>query len=180
MQAQYIAFEAQTQVGGGDLEQTLTAAKQRIDNGSNPAAVLIFEVSTGRQRDFDFRGSLADVLDNALPPAPKRGRGRPRLGVTAREITLLPRHWSWLETQGKSPSATIRNLVEQAMRDDPKHTEGKPDAEALVRIMSAVGGNLPGFEEAVRSLYRSDHGAFKQQTAEWPDDLRRFLGRWIS
>ncbi len=171
MKAQYIAFHGHKRVAAGPLEETLAQVKRHIDQGTNPAAILIFELASGRQRDFDFRGSLKDVLDRAGESA-QRGRGRPKLGVTSKEVTLLPRHWAWLANQGKSPSATLRTLVEEAMRRDPRAHTGQTDAEALWRILSAVAGNLPGLEEVSRSLFRGDAAALAELVAEWPQDLR--------
>ncbi len=79
--------------------------------------MLVFEVETGRQVDFDLRGEIQDVLERAMQ-GQRRGPGRPKLGVTSREVTLLPRLWGWLETQPSGTSAALRRLVEQAMKVD--------------------------------------------------------------
>ncbi len=174
MKEQFIAFQGHTRVAAGPLEETLAAVKRRIDGGANPAAILIFELASGRQRDFDFRGALDDVLDRARQTT-QRGRGRPKLGVTSKEVTLLPRHWAWLSSQGKSPSATIRSLVEDAMRRDPRAHAAQSDAEALWRILSAVAGNLPGLEEVSRALYRGDAAAAASLVEDWPEDLKALV-----
>ena len=50
------------------------------------------------------------------PQPLSRGPGRPKLGVVAREVTLLPRHWEWLAEQRGGASVALRKLVEDAQR----------------------------------------------------------------
>jgi len=38
--------------------------------------------------------------------------------------------------------------------------------------MSAMAGNLPGFEEATRALFAGDPGRFDSLVAQWPIDIR--------
>ena len=170
----YIAFREHQRIGEGPLAHVLSACKQRIDEGEAPAALLIFNTQTGQQRDFDFRGSEQDVLDRAIEAAPKRGRGRPKLGVTSKEVTLLPKHWEWLQRQGRSPSASLRRLVDAAMQDSEA-----PNTEAVWHVLNAVAGNLPQFEEVSRRLFRGDLGALTELTHEWPEDVRSFLTRHL-
>src|SRR3954471_1619126 len=92
----YVAFAGERRIAGGSLRDTLTATKAFLESSSDPR-VLIFEDQTGRQLDFDFQGSLAEVLERALPTPERVGPGRPKLGVVSREVSLLPRHWAWLE-----------------------------------------------------------------------------------
>ncbi|MFY0534142.1 DUF2239 family protein [Nannocystis pusilla] len=46
------------------------------------------------------------------PPA-RTGPGRPKLGVVSREVSLLPRHWEWLERQ---PSGSRRRCADSSRR----------------------------------------------------------------
>ncbi len=178
----YASFEGDNLLASGPLEDVLAAVKRAVDAGRDEAEILIFHTTSGGQRDFDLRGTLQDVLDrtrpastSALAKPPKRGRGRPKLGVTSKEVTLLPRHWDWLASRGKSPSAELRRLVETAMRSDPRGEASRPDLEAVSRMMTALAGNLPDFEEATRALYRKDAGLLKECIATWPADVRQFV-----
>ena len=118
--------------------------------------------------------------DGAEPDAAEdgaRGRGRPKLGVVAREITLLPRHWDWLAAQPGGASATLRRLVENAKRDGGAEGRRRAAREAAYRFLSAVAGNLPGYEEALRALFAGDAARFETQMADWPKDVRAYALR---
>jgi hypothetical protein len=110
----YTAFAGTRRVAAGALRDVLPVLKHRFDRGSSEL-VLVFEVETGRQVDFDLRGSLNEVLGREAPHQP-RGPGRPKLGVTSREVSLLPRHWDWLEQQSSGVSGALRRLVEQTIK----------------------------------------------------------------
>ncbi|HEY0465406.1 MAG TPA: DUF2239 family protein, partial [Polyangiaceae bacterium] len=139
--------------------------------------LLIFEDRSGRQLDFDLSGSLDDVLARALPPPPRSGPGRPKLGVVSREVSLLPRHWEWLEAQPQGISASLRRLVEEARKRDPDEQRARKGREALNRFMTAIAGNRANFEEATRALFASDHARFEELIADWPEDIRAHLLR---
>lgn len=147
--------------------------------------VLVFDDDTGVAVDLDLRGSAEDVAARlvARQAAPldepvRAGRGRPKLGVVAREVTLLPRHWEWLAAQPGGASVTLRRLVEQARRseggDAPSRRRGQ---EAAYRFMTAMAGDLPGYEEACRALFAGDDRRFAQQIERWPDDVRAHASR---
>ena len=149
--------------------------------------VLLFHAATGRQLDLDLSGDSddvarrypADVLKAGADSGPaedKPRRGRPRLGVVGREITLLPRHWAWLETQRGGASATLRRLVDEARRGAAAGDRVRAAQDRGQRFMSALAGDLSGFEEATRALYASDRDRFEQEIAAWPADLRRIVG----
>jgi len=124
--------------------------------------------------------SAAAEPDGAEPDATEdgaRGRGRPKLGVVAREITLLPRHWDWLAAQPGGASATLRRLVENARRDGGADGRQRAAREAAYRFLSAVAGNLPGYEEALRALFAGDAAHFETQMADWPKDVRAYALR---
>jgi len=54
--------------------------------------------------------------------------------------------------------------------------------DAIGRVMTAIGGNLPGFEEAYRALYARDGERLVAQIAEWPADLRDYIleADWVA
>jgi len=171
----HTAFLGWKRIATGSLAEVLTRTKMTLDN-ENPAEMpLIFEDQTGKQVDFDLRGSIEAVLERAIPKPERTGPGRPRLGVTSREVSLLPRHWEWLETQKGGASATLRRLVDEGRKRDGGESEIRAAIEATGRIMSAIGGNLPGFEEAYRALYARDGDKLAQLMQDWPHDLREYL-----
>jgi hypothetical protein len=145
-------------------------AFKRAEEGGAAGPLLAFDAD-GRQVDFDLRGSVEDILArHAPPPTEPRGPGRPRLGVTAREVTLLPRHWDWLAAQPGGASVALRKLVEAARLDGEGVRRSARDA--AYRFMSAMAGDLPGFEEASRALFADDGERFRNLVAEWPRDVR--------
>ena len=149
----------------------------------------MFDDTTGHTIDFEPRDPRPHVPDAAnesvsVGPAdapessnpfdpPPRGRGRPKLGVVAREVTLLPRHWEWLASQSGGASVVLRKLVEQARRSDTGNTRQRH--ERAYHFMSALAGNLPGFEEAIRALFANDLARLQQRMADWPTDVRRHV-----
>lgn len=168
----HTAFDGPRRLAAGTLADVALAVKAAGGAG------LVFEDATGRLVDLDLRGSEAEILARLQPSAPAaepRGRGRPKLGVTAREVTLLPRHWDWLAAQSGGASVALRKLVEQAMRDDRQTRRAAQ--EAAYRVMTALAGDLPGYEEAIRALFAGDRGRFEQQIAGWPADLRAYVAR---
>lgn len=184
-QRKYTAFEGFERVASGEMSTVVAVAKALIDRGED-APVLIFDDETGEQIDFDFHGSISDVLNRIQeqPPAAHddsdatveddspRGRGRPRLGVVAREVTLLPRHWEWLGTQPGGASVAIRKLVEDARRARRAKDIARQAQEAAYRFLSAMAGNLPDFEEATRALFANEVKRFAKLIAKWPADVR--------
>lgn len=171
----YSAFAEDRLIAFGLLPDVLTAAKAYVDGTEDPQ-LLIFEDRTGRQLDFDFRGSVQEVLVRAIPPE-RTGPGRPKLGVVSREVSLLPRHWEWLEAQPQGISAGLRRLVEEARKQNPAEQRARKGREAMSKFMTAVAGNRPNYEEATRALFASDHARFEELIAEWPEDIRAHLLR---
>jgi hypothetical protein len=180
--AAYIAFEGDRRIAAGDLREVARTAKQALDRRSD-AAILVFNDRTSEPVDLDFRGSIDHVLarlpeisgvpaalDDAAPSAP-RGPGRPKLGVVAREITLLPRHWDWLAQQAGGASVAIRKLVEEARRTGEHKDRIRLAQEAAYRFMSAMAGNRPHYEDAIRALFANDAVHFEKLIAEWPTDV---------
>ena len=173
------AFVGTEIVASGPLEEVALAVKERLreDPTANP---LVFDDATARPIDLDLRGSddhvLARLPANAAPAEPvahePRGRGRPKLGVVAREVTLLPRHWEWLGAQPGGASVALRKLVEEARRSSSDRDRSRAAREAAYHFMSTMAGNLPGFEEASRALFADDRRRFGDLVAGWPGDIR--------
>ncbi len=170
----FTAFVGDRRVAAGTLPELLAATKPLVD--ADPSALLLtFSDRTGRQVDFDFRGSLEEVLERHVPPAPTRRRGRPRLGVVSREVTLLPRQWEWLEAQPKGISAALRRLVDEAQRRDPELGAARRTREAMCHFITALAGDRPGYEEATRALFAGDRTAFDERIGRWPADVAAYL-----
>src|SRR3954469_18033530 len=136
----FTAFAQSKIVGAGSREKMLRAVKRHLDAGGAP--VLIFEDQSGRQIDFDFRGSIEDVLSRTADPT-RTGPGRPRLGVVCREVSLLPRQWEWLETQPNGISAAIRRLVDAARHNETGLDRGRHVRNVASKFMWAMAGDLP-------------------------------------
>jgi hypothetical protein len=166
----YVAFVGSRRVASGTRRQLLGALKQRFDADSSEL-VLTFDVETGAQLDFDLRGTLQEVLERHDAP-PRVGPGRPKLGVTCREVSLLPRHWEWLNEQPSGASAALRRLVEQATRAAPEAERARRIRAALSRFLTATAGDRPGYEDACRSLFAGDTERFEGLVKRWPKDIR--------
>ena len=167
----FTAFEGHKRLAQGDLAEVTLAVKAAEEHGCD-APLLVFEDTTGRVVDVDTRGDAAEILARRPPQAEAapRGRGRPKLGVVAREVTLLPRHWEWLNRQPGGASAALRKLVETARRHDKDtHVAAR---DAAYRFMSALAGDLPGFEEATRALFAGQREGFSRLIDRWPADVR--------
>lgn len=176
----YIAFEGDRRIAAGDLRDVARAAREILDRRKD-AAILVFDGVTSGPIDIDFRGTVADVqarlpqaagaVANAGPSAP-RGPGRPKLGVVAREVTLLPRHWDWLAQQAGGASVALRKLVDAARRTGEDGDRIRRAQEAAYRFMSAMGGDKPHYEDAIRALFANDPARFEKLIAAWPADVR--------
>lgn len=139
--------------------------------------LLAFDDATGRVVDLDLRGADAEIVARLQPPEAARGRGRPRLGVVAREVTLLPRHWEWLAAQPGGASVALRRLVDAARAATATSRDVRTKREIAYRVMSALAGDLPGFEEASRALFAGNDTRFAEETAAWPADVRAYVLR---
>jgi hypothetical protein len=138
---------------------------------SDLGAIRAFEDESGRLVDLDYW----DAAASAQPPA--RPRGRPRLGVAAREVTLLPRHWEWLSSRPGGASAAIRRLVEEARRKD---SGSRQKRDSAYRFLSHMCGDRPGYEEALRALYRGEDERFRSLIAPWPEPIRDYVGELLA
>jgi hypothetical protein len=160
-----VAFEGTRLIARGELIDVLPKVRDVTDRRPN-GQVLIFEATTSHTIEVDPRVGLTEP--NEVP----RGPGRPKLGVVAREVTLLPQHWDWLNSQPGGASVALRKLVHEARRANADKDAARLTQESTYRFISAVGGDLPGFEEATRALYSGDVELFAQRIAHWPADLR--------
>jgi uncharacterized protein len=180
----WIAFAGRKCIARGSPREVAPLVKAFAD--ANPdAPVLIFDALTSRVTEMDLRGTVTAVLRRlpqqsdaqaAAPATPEgsaaRGPGRPRLGVVAREVTLLPRHWDWLAGQPGGASVALRKLVEHAQRASRESDRVREARESAYRFMHAMAGNEPGFEDASRSLFADDIDGLRARLARWPRDIR--------
>ncbi len=171
-----MVFHGAQRVAAGSKRDAALAA-QRL---AGEAGVVIFGPD-GRSVDFDLSGG-AEAVAARLAPAVEapRGRGRPKLGVVAREVTLLPRHWDWLAAQPGGASVALRKLVEAARRAAEGPDRIRLSREAAYRFASAMGGDLPGFEEAMRALFAGDDAGFEARIQDWPADIAAQLRRYAA
>lgn len=184
------AFLGTERLAAGELQHVALTAKQRIDAGADADSVHIFDDRDGHALHVDWRGSEAEFLrrlaelempgDDAEHPlredgtaeVQKRGRGRPRLGVVAREVTLLPRHWQWLNAQPGGASVALRRLVEGARSDPSVQDDTRRSQEAAYRFIQSILGEEGGVEQAARALFAGNSAAFDEASAQWPEDIR--------
>ncbi len=183
------AFAGTKRLATGALIDVASAASAELKRDA-AASVLIFDDATARPIDIDLRGSAKDIAKRLAAIAPEivipagvdlgpvdagpRGPGRPKLGVVAREVTLLPRHWEWLAEQPGGASVALRKLVEAARKISPDSDRRRLAQEAANRFMTALAGNEPGYEEATRALFAGDAEKFASEMKAWPDDVRSY------
>ena len=181
MQRTFTAFQGHRRLASGPAGEVALVVKRMTSPPDEP--IIIFEDSTGRPIDFDLRGGDREVLarvaklvpppvEETAPPSEPRGRGRPKLGVVAREVTLLPRHWEWLGAQPGGASVALRKLVDEARRVSGDKDRERQARDAAYHFMSTMAGNLPQFEEASRALFADDRRRFTGLIADWPVDVR--------
>jgi uncharacterized protein len=179
------AFAGFRRLASGELPQVAVKTKEALDQGE-ASLIRIFDDITGERIELDFRGTAEEVLRRlgersggdtsaALSSQMPRGPGRPKLGVVAREVTLLPRHWDWLNRQPGGASVALRRLVEEARRVNADRDRVRQSQEAAYRVMSEMAGDLPGFEEAARALFAGNRAHGEADTESWPTDTRDYL-----
>ena len=186
-----IAFAGARRIAAGHLEDVALATKLAIDSGTKDI-VLIFDYES-QQVELDFRGSIEDfkanlhqqlgTRDRKIPPteeptnekSAQPGPGRPKLGVIAREVTLLPRQWDWLNSQPGGASVTLRKLVDAARKSNESLDQKRRAREICYRFMSAMAGNASGFEEACRALFANDQVKFERLVSSWENDLAQHV-----
>ncbi len=156
----YTAFAQDMWLATGSREEVVAAlrAMPPLDRASD---LLVFDDEDGRQIDFD--------LSEPAPSDAPRPRGRPSLGVVAREVTLLPRHWDWLGEQPGGASAALRRLIDAARKAEGDDATRR---NAAYRFLTAMAGDRPGYEEAIRALYADDRPRFETLSEGWPSAIR--------
>ncbi len=185
----YTAFLDGRRLAAGPLHEVAVAVL-RAQQAQAEGHPLVFSNASGQCAELDLRGSEEDVVaryavaaPNLAPdPAPNqepnqepKGRGRPKLGVIAREVTLLPEHWDWLAAQPSGASVALRKLVHEARRKGSERDRKRQACDRAYQAMSTLAGNLAGFEEASRALFAGDHERLVAQMATWPEDLQAYV-----
>ncbi|MDF1565975.1 MAG: DUF2239 family protein [Deltaproteobacteria bacterium] len=179
----HVAFVGEHLLARGPLSEVAMAMKARLEAGEK-GRIALYEDESGRVLDLDLRGTdeeaLARLPGGAAAPPSKRGPGRPKLGVTSREISLLPRHWEWLAGQRGGASATLRRLVDEARKAEvPAETLLRRALDAAHAFLSDLSGDRAGFEEVLRALYAKDVARVGDLVADWPHDIREQLERYL-
>ena len=180
----FVAFSGSTRIARGSLAEIAIATKRESDRGPS-GRIALYTEATGRPFDIDLRGDEEEMLTRlanhplAPPPAvdspPKRSPGRPKLGVVCREVSLLPRHWEWLNRSRGGASAMLRKLVDEARLANAPAEDAERCIEAAHNFMWDIAGDQPNFEEASRELFARNFAEFDACTAAWPEDIRSQL-----
>lgn len=179
---QFYVFAGSALVAKGTAAQLLGEYKSPLHGRAADDLILFFDSNTGRQVDVDVsaeectgqgQASGSTELVDESKFVQKKARGRPRLGVVGREVTLLPRHWEWLDQQRGGASAALRRLIDENRKERAAEDAIREAQDSANRFMMAIAGDLPGFEEAVRALYARDGAKFREETQRWPADIRR-------
>lgn len=174
------AFSGSYRIASGELRHVALKAKQAFD-GHPDRPVLVFDDADARTLELPLELPAADLLawlsrpqlgEAGVEPERPRRPGRPKLGVVAREVTLLPRHWDWLAAQPGGASVALRRLVDDARKVSAGDDRRRAAQEAAYRFMQAMAGNEAGFEDAARALFAGDFGGFEEKIQHWPDDVR--------
>lgn len=177
MPSTYTAFLDGRRLATGPLHEVAVAVlrAQQVEPEGHP---LVFSNASGRSADLDLRGgedAVAARYTVAAPTQAPKGRGRPKLGVVAREVTLLPEHWAWLAEQPGGASVALRKLVHEARRNGGDRGQTRQARDRAYNAMSTLAGDLAGFEEASRALFAGDHARLVAQMAAWPQDVQAYL-----
>lgn len=162
-----MAFVGTTRVASGEPREVYAAVCAHQGTGR----LAIYD-ENGRTVEREELESLARLPVPETAPAPVHGVGRPKLGVVAREVSLLPKHWEWLAQQRGGASASLRRLVEEHMKHEAGRHAARMAQEALHRMMWDMAGNWPGFEEACRCLFAHDYRGMSEHISTWPEDAR--------
>lgn len=177
---QYTAFANHKRIASGEILDVVVKVKKFLKNDSK-TQILIFDDLTSNQVEVDLRGTTENVtrrLDALLANTDgekKSGPGRPRLGVTPKEVTLLPEHWEWLARQPGGASVTLRKLVEEAKKKNHARDLIRHAQEVAYKFMTVMAGDLPLYEEALRALYAGESKKFEKMIADWPRDIQEYV-----
>mgnify|MGYP003941099463 CR=1 FL=1 len=177
-----VAFSGFRQVAAGDHAQVVSALRKL--STTEETLLRVFNDATGERIDLDLRLE-ADPPPPSAPAQPAepsqaptaRPVGRPKLGVVAREVTLLPRHWEWLASQPGGASVTLRRLIDESRKASEGRISVRTSRENAYRFMSEMAGDFAGFEEASRALFAGDKPRFEGLVAPWPEDVRLQLSK---
>tara|TARA_B100001013_G_scaffold338302_1_gene259147 strand:+ start:260 stop:835 length:576 start_codon:yes stop_codon:yes gene_type:complete len=169
MSSTYIAIHNKSLIAQGELPAVIREAQRQFPE----AEPCLYKLDNGKRVDIDWRGDAEEVIKRLpaalVPPAEKRGR--PKLGVISKEVTLLPEHWEWLSVQRGGASTTLRRLIDSAMSSMTPAQERRIKQDQLYSMMR-VFEDEAGFEAASRALYRLDEAAFSQAIGNWPEALQ--------
>ncbi|MEZ4820468.1 MAG: DUF2239 family protein [Bdellovibrionota bacterium] len=178
----YTIFDQNQIIAQGTLPEVIWSAREKL-NQKKASSILIFCDQTGNTMNFTLDASK-DAIEKQLVPYTKiiesnvqdtKSVGRPKLGVVSREVSLLPRHWEYLASQSGGASASIRRLVEQSQKNQAQSLDIKQQQERCYRVMTTIAGNLDGYEEALRALYKQQKDLFAKHTRSWPKDVKKYL-----
>lgn len=162
--ATWTAFHGHRQIAHGTPSAVLDAVRRTAPD-TTVDALLVFDDANGQVVDTDHR------VVSSLASDPLKGRGRPRLGVVAREVTLLPRHWDWLNRQRGGASAALRRLIDEARGAEQHPVPTQVNRDAAYRVLTTLAGDWPNYEEALRALFADDLPRFRSLTSAWPGDV---------
>lgn len=175
------AFVGSNLIATGALAEVVHEVKRHHDANPNDL-ILIFDHKKSQPIEVDLRGSVEDVFarlekqQKVIEPKTKvKKPGRPKLGVVSKEVTLLPRHWEWLAQQRGGASITLRRLVGEAMKAADPQAEQRSAQQSTYRLMTAVAGDLPNYEDAIRALFAAEKDDFFNIIADWPEGLRHHI-----
>lgn len=161
--------------------QLLVEAAQTLLVAGEVSAVTVFDDVTGQRTEVDREGHWETIRSRVqgVGQEEKSGPGRPKLGVVCREVSLLPRHWEWLAAQSGGASAALRRLVEEARKGCRAQEAARRSRDAVARAMTVLGGDRPGFEEALRLLYAGEFQQIGGLLREWPEDIQAHVTRLV-
>lgn len=172
----FTVFAGETRLAGGNPADVARAIKAVLQGGER-RILRVFRDHDAMPATFDATLDV-DAISNALLEtrggSGRRGQGRPRLGVFAREVTLLPRHWAWLSAQPGGASVTLRKLVDAASHAPFADREERPEAAGLDRFVTAMASMLPWNKEALRAFMLGEEERFVAISENWPADLRDY------
>lgn len=177
----YVAFQRGKCIAeGSEAEIAAQLAARSISPyayGANEAAfdpaaqAMVFDIATGERIEL-IPDTTAPVAQPEVPAPPPAGPGRPKLGVVAREVTLLPHDWEWLSQQPGRASVTLRKLVLTARRMSLGADRARQAKIVCYRFVTAIAGHEAGYEEATRALFTGKPDLFAANTETWPADVR--------
>lgn len=168
----YTAFAGARTLARGGLEEVIRTTKECID-AEPELRVVILDDATSRHLDFDFDGSAEDVVARAIASVnPSRVDDRP-LGCVSHAVSLLPRHWEWLQRRPEGANLALQRLIDEAEVCEGERSDAARAATG--RLMWAMARDLPDFEQASQALSSADEVAFRELSKRLPRALREHL-----